>query len=168
MDAAPKTLRVLAVASSGGHWVQLMRLRPAWQGCNVAYLTTNESYGDALRQDAQRNGLPPPRFHVTVSANRWQKLRLLRQLFDICRIVARERPAVIVSTGASPGYFAIRVGKVLGARAVWIDSIANAGEMSLAGLKAGRSADLWLSQWESVAQTTSVDGRRPQCWGAVL
>lgn len=162
------TLRVLAVASGGGHWVQLMRLRPSWQGCDVAYLTTNESYGDVLREEAEQHGLPPPRFYVSVSANRWQKLRLLRQLFAVCRVVARERPAVIVSTGASPGYFAIRVGKMLGARTVWIDSIANAGEMSLAGLKAGRSADLWLTQWESVSRTTSVAGRRPQYWGAVL
>lgn len=164
----PKSLRVLAVASSGGHWVQLMRLRPAWHGCDVAYLTTNESYGDALREEVQQDGLPPPRFHVTVSANRWQKLRLLRQLFDICRVVARERPAVIVSTGASPGYFAIRIGKMLGARTVWVDSIANAGEMSLAGIKAGKFADLWLTQWESVAEATVVDGRRPEFWGAVL
>lgn len=169
MNLEPRrTLRVLAVASGGGHWVQLMRLRPAWQGCDVAYLTTNASYGDALREEAKRDGLPPPRFHVTVAANRWQKLRLVRQLLSICRVIARERPTVIVSTGAAPGYFAIRIGRMLGARTVWIDSIANADEMSLAGLKAGRFADLWLSQWEIVSQTTSVAGRRPQYWGAVL
>jgi UDP-N-acetylglucosamine:LPS N-acetylglucosamine transferase len=161
-------VRVLAVASSGGHWVQLMRLRPAWRGCDAAYLTTNESYAGSLRQDAERGGLTPPRFYVTVSANRWQKLRLLRQFLDIFWIIVKERPAVIISTGAAPGYFAIRLGKMMGARTVWIDSIANAGEMSLAGMKAGRFADLWLTQWECVVDATVVDGRRPDYWGAVL
>ena len=159
---------MLAVASGGGHWVQLMRLRPAWRGCDVAYLTTEESYRERLRQEANGEGSTPPRFHVTVSANRWQKLRLLRQVLAIGWVVVKERPAVVVTTGAAPGYFAIRIGKLLGARTIWIDSIANAGEMSLSGLKARSSADRWLTQWESIAETTIVRGRRPQCWGSVL
>ena len=168
MAEPERPVRVLAVASGGGHWVQLMRLRPVWRGCDVAYLTTDASYGDPLRQDAEREDLPPPRFYVTVSANRWQKLQLVRQLLAICWIIVKERPAVVVSTGASPGYFAIRLGKLTGAQTVWIDSIANGSEMSLAGLKAGKTADLWLTQWESVSQATLVDGRRPEYWGAVL
>lgn len=162
------SVRVLAVASGGGHWVQLMRLRPAWRDCDVAYLTTNDSYRDPLRQEAEREGSPPPRFYVTVSANRWQKLRLVRQFLAICWIVAKERPVVIVTTGAAPGYFAIILGKLLGSQAIWIDSIANATEMSLAGLEAGKFADLWLTQWQSISQTTTVNGRRPEYWGAVL
>ena len=33
--------RVLAVASAGGHWVQLMRLRPAFGEDDVTYVTVN-------------------------------------------------------------------------------------------------------------------------------
>lgn len=161
-------VRVLAVASAGGHWVQLMRLRPAWRGCDVAYLTTEASYDRQLREQAQRDGLKMPRFYTTVPANRWQKLRLLRQLLTISWVILKERPSVIVSTGAAAGYFAIRIGRTLGARTIWIDSIANAGEMSLAGLRAGRTADLWLTQWECVAESTTIDGKRPEYWGAVL
>ena len=163
-----RAVRVLAVASGGGHWVQLMRLRPAWRNCDVAYVTTNGSYGEQLRDEAERQGACSPRFYVTMSANRWQKLRLVRQLLTIGWIVAKERPDVIVSTGASPGYFAIRLGKVIGAQTIWIDSIANASEMSLAGLKAGKAADLWLTQWESVSRVTVLNGRRPEYWGGVL
>ena len=169
MTGAPqRTVRVLAVASSGGHWVQLMRLRPAWRGCDVAYLTSEESYGRQLRDQAEREGTSPPRFYTTVSANQWQKLRLVRQLLTIAWIVVKERPAVVCTTGAAPGYFAIRMGKLLGARTIWIDSIANADAMSLAGRKAGRHADLWLTQWETVAADETHDGRRPEYWGAVL
>lgn len=161
-------VRVLAVASSGGHWIQLLRLRPAWRECDVTYLTTEENYGLQLRSQAEREGCSPPRFYTTVSANRWQKLRLLRQLLTVAWIVVKVRPAVVCTTGASPGYFAIRIGKLLGARTVWIDSIANAETMSLAGLKAGKHVDLWLTQWESVASGEPHYGRRPEYWGAVL
>jgi UDP-N-acetylglucosamine:LPS N-acetylglucosamine transferase len=161
-------VRVLAVASGGGHWVQLMRLRPAWRGCDVAYLTTEASYERQLRKQAERDGLKPPRFYTTVPASRWQKLRLLWQLLIICRVVMKERPTVVISTGAAPGYFAIRIGRMLGARTIWIDSIANAGEMSLAGQKAGKTADFWLTQWDSVSEATLINGRRPEYWGAVL
>jgi hypothetical protein len=115
-----------------------MRLRPAWRGCDVAYLTPEERYGRQPRDQPEREGATPPRFYVTVSANRWQKLRLLRQLLTIARIVVRERPAVVCTTGEASGYFAIPMGKMLGTRTIWIDSIANAGEISPAGRKAGK------------------------------
>ena len=169
MTARPnKRVKVLAVASSGGHWVQLMRLRPAWEGLPTVYLTTEDSYARQVYEDADNRGLPRPRFCTTIAANRWQKLRLLRQLLEIAWIVVKERPTVVCTTGAAPGYFAIRLGKLMGARTIWIDSIANAGTMSLAGIKAGKHADLWLTQWESVAAGETHHGRQPQYWGAVL
>jgi hypothetical protein len=45
----------------------------------------------------------------------------------------RVRPDVIVSTGAPCGYVAIRMGRLLGARTLFIDSIANAVQPSLSG-----------------------------------
>lgn len=159
--------RLLAVASSGGHWVQLMRLRPAWRDCDVAYLTTDQSYGHRLQDEAAHDGVLPPRFYTAISANRWQKLRLLRQLSTIFRIVLKERPEVVVTTGAAPGYFAIRIAKLFGARTIWIDSIANGEAVSMAGMLAARHSDIWLTQWESLAGRETAH-RRPDCWGAVL
>jgi UDP-N-acetylglucosamine:LPS N-acetylglucosamine transferase len=137
--------RVLAVASSGGHWVQLCRLRPAFDGHDVAYLTTDAGHrvevGDA-------------RFHTVNDANRWNKAALVRSALKILWVVLRERPNVVVSTGAAPGYIAIRLGKLLGARTVWIDSVANVDELSLSGQMASVRADLCLTQWPHLA-----DGR---------
>ena len=64
----------------------------------------------------------------------------------------KENPDVIVSTGAAPGYFAIRFGRLLGIKTIWIDSIANAEELSMSGQKAGKHADLWLTQWKHLAK----------------
>ena len=70
---------------------------------------------------------------------------------------------MIVSTGAAPGYIAIRLGKLFGARSVWVDSIANPEQLSMSGAMAGRYADLWLTQWPHLAKR---DG--PYYRGAVL
>lgn len=146
--------RILAVSSGGGHWVQLLRLRPAFEQCEVSFVTVNRSY----RSDT--NG---SRFYSVVDGTAWTKGRLLLMAAQIMFIMVRERPDVVVSTGAAPGYFALRFGKLLGARTVWIDSVANIEKLSLSGQHAGRYADLWLTQWPHLA---GPDG--PHFIGGVL
>ena len=150
----PKPVRVLAVASGGGHWVQLQRLAPAWEGCDVAYLTTEPGY---------RAHVAPARFYTVRDANRWDKIGLVRQVLGVLWVVLRERPRAVVTTGASPGFFALAVAKALGRRTIWVDSIANAEELSGSGKRVGRFADLWLTQWPELA---SDDG--PEYAGNVL
>ena len=41
--------KVLAVASGGGHWTQLVRLRPAFEHVNVTYITVRHTYQDDVR-----------------------------------------------------------------------------------------------------------------------
>lgn len=165
-----KRRRVLAVASGGGHWIQLRRLRPAWAGCVVTYVTTKAGYRDEVAADAgnatETPEGPPPRFFVVPDAHRCQPLRLVHQLVAMAWIVLRTRPHAVVTTGAAPGYFAVRLGRVLGARTVWIDSIANAEELSLSGQRAGPHADLWLTQWKHLAAPEGAPGPRHR--GAVL
>ena len=96
-------------------------------------------------------------------ANRWTKLKLVKQMLEVGGILLKVRPDVIVTTGASAGYFAIRIGKLLGARTCWLDSIANAELLSLSGEKAGPHADLWLTQWPDLAKPGG-----PELRGAVL
>ncbi len=155
--------KVLALSSTGGHWVQLLRLAPAWDGCEVHYATTTADHRAEVERLTQARGQVLGGYHIFADANRWQKLRLLRQLFGILRILLKVRPDVIVSTGASAGYFALRAGRWLGARNCWVDSIANAETLSMSGHLAGPYADLWLTQWPDLARP---DG--PQYRGAVL
>lgn len=153
----------MAVASGGGHWVQLFRLRQSWAGCQVTYVTTTADFLAEVTADAAARGEPQPRYVVVPEANRWQKLRLLSLLARIAATVVLTRPDVVVSTGAAPGYFALRLASLLGAKTVWVDSIANAEELSLSGRKIGRHADIWLTQWEELASQSG-----PQYWGAVI
>lgn len=162
------TVRVLAIASSGGHWTQLMRLRGSWEGCDVAYATSDPSYREIVIASGNSPDSAQSRFYSFPDANRWQKFRLILQLLKISAIVVRERPAVVVSTGASCGYFALRIGKLLGARTVWVDSIANSEEISMAGRKAARYADLWMTQWPHLSEFRNANGRQPLYRGSVL
>lgn len=146
--------KVLAISSGGGHWVQLLRLRPAFEGCHVTYATVSEGY---------RVDVGEARFRVIPDATRWNKLAVLGAACGILWLLLRERPDVIISTGAAPGYLGILFGRLLGARTIWVDSIANAEELSLSGQKAGQVADLWLTQWPHLAGEGG-----PQFKGSVL
>jgi len=134
--------KVLAVASGGGHWVQLCRLLKVLDHSRLICATT--VLGDASLVAADQ----VYRIH---DGNRWNKWGLLRSAADVGAIVARTRPDVVLTTGAAPGYFALRAGKCIGARTIWLDSIANADVLSMAGRKAGKYADLWLTQWPELA-----------------
>jgi UDP-N-acetylglucosamine:LPS N-acetylglucosamine transferase len=144
--------RVLAVASAGGHWIQLFRLRQAWDDCSVTYVSSDPGLREVVEIDARSRNQGRPGFCTIVEANRWQKIRLLRSLLQLAAILARVRPHVVITTGAAPGYFAIRLARLFGSRTVWLDSIANGEELSLSGRKAGRHVDLWLTQWEDLAR----------------
>ena len=135
--------KILAVASGGGHWVQLLRMLPAFRGHHLVYVTTLDGY---------RSEVAPAPFYVVNDANRWNKLRLLRVALRFAVIIACERPDVIISTGAAPGYFAVRIGKLAGAKTIWVDSVANVDELSLSGQRVGAHADLWLTQWPHLAR----------------
>lgn len=134
---------ILAVASGGGHWLQLLQLRPAFEGCRVIFVSVNPDNAAAVG---------PERYLNVRDANRWDKVGMLLQGLKLAWIVFSVRPAVVVSTGATVGYFALRLGKLFGARTIWIDSVANAEEMSLSGRLVRRYADLWLTQWPHLAQ----------------
>lgn len=144
----------MAISSSGGHWIQMLRLRPAFEGCDVTYATTYADY---------EHDVPGERFRSIVDANRTQKCKLLISALSILWVILIERPKIILSTGAAPGFFAIFVGKIFRRKTIWIDSIANAEELSLSGQKAGKHTDLWLTQWEHLAKP---DG--PHYYGDVL
>jgi len=152
----PKRTRpvILAVSSGGGHWVQMQRLKPAFAGAEVHYAVTDAT--TATGKDAGR-------VHVYQDANKDTPLRLLLCLVRLAWIVLRVRPDVVVSTGAAGGFLAIRLARLIGARTMFIDSIANARELSISARLALGVADRVLSQWPRVAEITGAEYR-----GAVI
>jgi UDP-N-acetylglucosamine:LPS N-acetylglucosamine transferase len=137
---------VMAIASRGGHWTQLNRLSAVWEDQDVIFITNDSSL---------KSHVGNAKFETVIDANMEQKFKLILLAVQTFFKVMKHRPDVIISTGAAPGFFALIWGKVIGAKTVWVDSVANAEELSLAGKKVSKIADVWLTQWPEVA---SEDG----------
>jgi hypothetical protein len=137
-SSAGQNPRVLAISSGGGHWVQLMRLRSAFDGCEVIY---------AVSEIAECSADAPDFAHRLPCCHRSRPSAVLHCLIRIIVLVIQTKPDVVVTTGAAPGAIGAVVAKVWGARVAWIDSIANAEEISLSGRLVRRFAALWLTQW---------------------
>lgn len=146
--------KVLAVASTGGHWVQLMRLCPVWQDCKVSYITTSKDARVTV----------PGRLHVVADANRWERLKMALMFLQVAKVLLIERPDVVITTGAAPGLAAVALGRLVGAKTIWVDSIANSEELSGSGRIAKRFASVCLTQWPHLA----ADKDGVEHWGAVL
>jgi exopolysaccharide biosynthesis glucuronosyltransferase PssD len=146
-------VKILAVASSGGHWVQLKRITSAFADAQVCFVSTNAAY--ASEHDAP--------FCFVPEANMRCKVKLVYMFLRVAVVVAKVRPDVIISTGAAPGFAALLIGKLMGSRTIWLDSIANVGELSMSGKRVRRLADVWLTQWPHLARPGG-----PEYWGRVL
>ncbi len=148
-----KQKKILAVASSGGHFVQLLRLKPIFSQYNTSYMSTDRSLKSAVQG----------KFYSINDASLWNKWGLIIMACNIFIKLLIIRPNVVISTGAAPGYFAILFGKLVGAKTIWLDSIANVDEMSLAGKKVKIWADLWLTQWPDLEEDEG-----PKYFGQVI
>ncbi|WP_333877293.1 UDP-N-acetylglucosamine--LPS N-acetylglucosamine transferase [Methylobacter sp.] len=147
--------KILAVASGGGHWTELMRLREAFNEHEVVFVGVKPFY---------RSDVDPHRFYMVSDVSRlYNRISIPLLIGKLLFILIKERPAIVITTGALPGMCALLLGKMLGTGTVWIDSIANVEEISLSGRMAKKFADLWLTQWPHLADS---DG--PTYQGSVL
>ncbi len=146
--------RVLAISSGGGHWVQLCRVAPAFEDLEVHFATVSSAYA---------SDVAPHPLHVVPDATRWDRWSLVRLTWAVLVLVVRLRPHVVFTTGAAPGALALVIGRILGAKTIWLDSIANVEEVSGSGRMVRRFAQLWLTQWPDLAAPGG-----PEYAGAVL
>lgn len=135
--------RVLAVASAGGHWIQMLRLMPAFEGCEVVFVSTKK--GNAVEVDGYE-------FHRIIDATRKTFWNFPVMLVQLTMIIGKRKPEVILTTGSAPGLMALMVGRLFRTRNIWIDSIANVDELSTSGKIARKVADFYLTQWKELAR----------------
>lgn len=131
--------RILAVSSGGGHWEQLMLLKGALDGHDVVFANTIPGL-------AEKSGIAAG--HVISDCNRNQMSALLRCARDVTGLIIKNRPGLVITTGAAPGLIALMIGRLFGARTVWIDSVANSEKISMSGRVARVFAHLHVTQWQ--------------------
>lgn len=91
------------------------------------------------------------RTYIISECNRQHPFRSIRSLYQAVKIAFKERPDVVISTGAEPAFLICITAKLLGGRIVWIDSIANVQRLSASGRLIRPFADVFLTQWPDLA-----------------
>lgn len=140
-------MKIIGIASVGGHWIQLLRITVAFKDEEIVFVSTNRDFACMV---------PGRKFYHIAEASRWNKAELLRSFWHAFNIVSKEKPDLIVTTGAAPGLMGLMAGWLLGVRTVWIDSIANVEKISLSGRIASRFADRVYTQWPELASSKVI------------
>ena len=136
-------MRICLAASAGGHISQLLKLAGSWNEYETFCVTTTE----VVREKLSTFGS----VYVVGECNRQHPARVVKVLLRCIKVVFRERPDVVISTGAAAGCMLCFLGKMFGAKVVWIDSITNVERISLSGRMVRYIADLFLVQWPELA-----------------
>uniref|UniRef100_A0A5Q5CC75 Oligosaccharide biosynthesis protein Alg14 like protein n=1 Tax=Mycobacterium sp. (strain JLS) TaxID=164757 RepID=A0A5Q5CC75_MYCSJ len=134
--------KILAISSGGGHWEQLTIISESFGPHDVIFANTIPG----LAEKSAITGA-----HIIRDCNRDRPVAIILSFIDVLRLVMREKPDIIITTGAAPGLLALVVGKMSGKRTIWIDSVANSEKLSMSGRLAGALADLHVTQWEHLA-----------------
>lgn len=141
------TPRICVGASAGGHMNQLLKLLEisrSWPQSPSSYVTTLEALAEKLLQRGP--------VYIIGECNRQQPLKALGVLMRSLKVVIKERPDVVITTGSLPLAMVCLSAKLFGAKIIWIDSIANVNRLSMSGQMIRHFADLFLTQWPELAQ----------------
>ena len=143
-----KKLKVFAVASIGGHWVQLLRIAKALEKeFDVVYMSTHEKCATMVEGRV---------YYSMNDFSRWDFYKMFPELLHSIYIICKEKPSIVITTGAAPGLVCLFAAKICGIRTVWIDSIANVEHISFSGRIASKFASRIYTQWPSLAGNKGI------------
>lgn len=134
---------VLLVCNSGGHLAQLVALREAWEPFERLWVVPDTS--DARSLLASERVVHA--FHPTTRNLR----NLARNLGLAVRVLQRERPQVLLTTGAGVAVPFAWLARLVGARVVWIESFTRIDAPSLSCRLAAPVAERVYVQWPELA-----------------
>jgi beta-1,4-N-acetylglucosaminyltransferase len=146
MAADAQRPTVLLVCSPGGHLLQLIALRGACDGMAQHWVTLpGPDVEHLLRGESVSFGYGP------AVGNR-RPLDVLRNLVLAWKLIRRLDPVAVVSTGAGLAVPFFLVGRLLGRRLVYVESLSRVSSFSLTGRVVYRLADAFFVQWPQAAR----------------
>jgi UDP-N-acetylglucosamine:LPS N-acetylglucosamine transferase len=143
-DIPKNKKKILAVASIGGHWIQLLRITAGLAAdYDISYVSSNPKWADLVKG----------KFYAICEFSRWDAWKMFFCVPYVLMILLKEKPSVVLSTGAAPGLLVLLLAKyVFRKKTIWVDSIANVTKMSACGRYAVKlGIDHVYSQWEHLA-----------------
>lgn len=132
-------MRLLLVCSSGGHFKGLWQLRPFWCLHQRSWVTF-----DTASTRAALGGEPVVWAHSPTNRN---LPNLLRNALLSWKVLRHSRPDVVLSTGAGVAVPFLVLGKLLGCRTVFVESITRIETLSLSARLALPFLDLLYVHW---------------------
>lgn len=130
---------VLLVCSSGGHLLQLLALREAWEAFSRVWVTFDKSDARSLLRDEDVLFGHGPTNRSLVN--------LLRNLVLAWRVLGAVRPSIVLTTGAGIAVPFAWVGRLRGARVVYVESFTRIDTPSLSCRLIAPCADRIYVQW---------------------
>ena len=133
-------LKVCLCCSHGGHLTEMLQLLEAFDGHDVFYFCYD---ADTTRRLD----------HAYLIPNMCKNpIEFLKNLMRLSKIYWHERPDLIVSTGAEIAIPAVLVGKLFGAKSVYIECGAQVTHPSITGRVMYWMADHLFVQWRELLQ----------------
>ena len=137
---SPKDVKICFISSSGGHYEQLRRLRPLLRKYDGFWVTEKTEFGC----DADYY-LPP-----TGSNDPFVILKMIDTGIRSLYIWVKEKPDVVITTGALTAVPMLALARVLRKKTIYIETFARVENGSRAGKYGYRHADLFIYQWEQL------------------
>jgi UDP-N-acetylglucosamine:LPS N-acetylglucosamine transferase len=136
-----KKAKVCFAASSGGHYEQLLMLKPLMEKYDSFVMTEETLY---------KTEIDGEKMYYMKQVNRKEKSFIPRMLVNTVRsikIYQREKPDVVICTGVLAMIPICLIAKVHGKKLIYIESFAKVTSATLSGKLLYRFADQFYVQW---------------------
>lgn len=142
-----KDIKICLVGSSGGHLSHLYQLKPFWNDKNRFWVTFN-------KEDANSTLEGEKIYHCYFPTNRNIK-NLIRNTFLAIKVIRKESPDVIISSGAAVAVPFFYIGKLFGAKTIYIEVFDRIDKTTVTGKLVHPVTDKFIVQWEEMEKVYS-------------
>ena len=132
------------VGSSGGHLTHLYMLKPFWQDKERFWVTFNKEDANSILEGEQV-------YHCYYPTNRSLKALLINTRLA-WKVLRKERPDVIVSSGAAVAVPFFYLGKLFGMKTIYIEVFDRIDKPTMTGKMVYPVTDRFIVQWEEMKQ----------------
>ena len=139
-------IKVCFAASSGGHYEQLMMLKPLMEKYDSFVITEKTEYDSSCKDE---------KTYLLKQVNRKEKSffwSLIVNAFISLKIFLKERPDMIVCTGVLAMIPMCMIMKLFGKEVIYIESFAKVTSATETGKVMYKFADRFFVQWEPMKQ----------------
>ncbi len=141
---------MLLVCSTGGHLLQLLALRGAWGSFSRVWVTFDKTDARSLLTEERvvfAHGPTNRNFGLLAVRN------LLRNVVGAARLLRVARPRVVLTTGAGVAVPYAWIGRALGARVVYVESLTRIEAPSLSCRLIAPVASRIYAQWPELTDS---------------